>query len=96
METEISHELTRVFTNLQKIVSNGGLVHDRGNIVLLCQVCETLENNATKARETIALKQAMDELNIKKSIIITRNEATDIVEDKKNIKVISFWKWISS
>jgi len=100
LETMIYNQLRRRFNHNQifyyKTMSNQEidfLVQDRGKILILCQVCESLEEYKTRTREFTALTQAMNELNIKKSIIITRNESEEVIKNDKLIELIPFWKW---
>jgi predicted AAA+ superfamily ATPase len=69
------------------------LVHDRGKVISLVQVCESLEELKTKEREVHTLLQAMDELEILKAAIITRHEFDEIAIENKSIEVVPFWSW---
>ncbi len=69
------------------------LISDRGQVLNLFQVSESMGNEKTKNRETNALIKAMDELNLKTSFIITSNERDTIKEKSKNIQIIPFWEW---
>lgn len=69
------------------------LIQDRGIVISLLQVCESLEDIKTKQREVQTLFQAMDELAIPTATIITRNETDKIEFEAKLIDVVPFWYW---
>lgn len=70
------------------------VVEERGRIISLIQVCATIEEKETRERETKALFEAMDELKISSSIIITRNQNETINKGKKKIHIIPAWRWL--
>ncbi|MCD4664775.1 MAG: ATP-binding protein [Bacteroidales bacterium] len=103
LETLVYNQLRRKFNREQifyyKTTANQEvdfLVHDRGDISGLYQVCESMEDISTKTRETSALWLAMDELALSQSIIITRNEHDKIEKAGKTIRIIPFWDWAIS
>lgn len=59
---------------------------------ILIQVCQSLADEDTKTRELEALKEAMLELNISSSIILTEDE--EEVETEDNIKIIPIYRWL--
>lgn len=61
---------------------------------LLIQVCESLADLKTKAREVNALNQAMFELKIPKGIIVTREEEAIIETQAGSIEVIAAWRFL--
>lgn len=65
---------------------------DRNTIIV--QVCQSLSDPQTKKRETVALIEAMTELKIDRSFIITRDEEENIQTESGLIKVIPAWKWL--
>lgn len=93
---------------LRKLIRNGGLFYYRtksGKEVAfvvpqqkraktLIQVCETLKSPQTEKREVSALQEAMRELNLKSSIIVTRNEEKQIAVEAGTISVIPVWRFL--
>jgi len=66
----------------------------RGEIIDIIQVCERLEAEKTRQRETSALFAAMEELNYSESFIITRSERGEAKKDGRVIYIIPFWEWV--
>ncbi len=62
--------------------------------VELIQVTENLNNPAIRQRETRALIEAMDELKLKKALVLTEDEEEEIQIDNKKISVKSIYKWL--
>lgn len=60
----------------------------------LVQVCESIANEATRKREVLALSEAMSELGLDASIIVTRNEEKQIQIEDKTINVIPIWRFL--
>lgn len=63
---------------------------------LLIQVCETMTDLKTKEREITALEEAMLELKITESTIITLNEESTIKTKSGEIKVIAAWRFLAT
>jgi uncharacterized protein len=59
----------------------------------LIQVALHLEDPATRTRELDALCEAMDELDVSSSLIITRDAEEHFLAHEKIIKLMPFWKW---
>lgn len=59
----------------------------------LVQVCESLKNVQTRKRELAALEEAMNELNIPESRIVTRDEEEDIVISSGIVHVTPAWRY---
>jgi uncharacterized protein len=70
------------------------LVREKNKNKYLIQVSWILGNQKTKERETRALNEAMKELKIKKSIIITNNQEEIIKTENGTIEVLPAWKWL--
>lgn len=64
--------------------------------ISLIQVCLSLSEEQTIAREIRALSQAMEELDLKRSVIVTLEEERVISEKNKTIDVIPLWKLLLS
>lgn len=69
------------------------LIQDRGKVISLLQVCESLEDIKTKEREVETLFQAMAEVEISTATIITRNDSDKIEFEDKLVEVMPFWQW---
>lgn len=60
----------------------------------LFQASLSLKNNDTRAREVRALSQAMEELSLKKGVIITLEEEEEITVPQGTLSVIPAWKFL--
>lgn len=60
----------------------------------LIQVCESIANPETKKREILALSDAMTELNLESSMMITRNDEERLDINGKVIEVIAIWRFL--
>ena len=67
---------------------------DKDDNANLAQVCFSLGDAQTKNRETKALIEAMQALDIQQSLIITFNEEREIREDDRIIQVMPAWKML--
>jgi hypothetical protein len=56
------------------------------------QACLSLNDPLTKKREISSLFQAMDELNLKASAIVTLEQDDVIEKEGKKINIIPAWK----
>jgi predicted AAA+ superfamily ATPase len=63
---------------------------------LAVQVCYSLYGVETRKREINALIQLAKRVEIKKALIITRDEENTVSENGINIEVIPIWKWLLS
>ena len=70
------------------------IVPMRGRARMLVQVCESLAEPQTKKRETMALSEAMAELGLKTSTIVTRNEDGRIDAVAGTIEVVPAWRFL--
>ena len=70
------------------------VISERNRPKQLVQVSETLVDPKTKQREIAALKEAMAELQIKTSTIVTRGESEQVPCDVGTINVIPAWKFL--
>jgi len=66
--------------------------HSREKI--LFQVCESLINPKTRNREMNALRQAMSELSVSKSVTITLNEDEVAIFPEGTITVMPAWRFL--
>jgi hypothetical protein len=66
---------------------------ERSQVVELIQVCEQLNDPATKERETRALSSAMQESNLTEATIVTRDETNTIVDARRSIRIIPLYRW---
>ena len=60
----------------------------------LVQVCLSLTASQTKNREMKALNDAMQELDLNHSIIVSLDEETEIKTNNKVIQLIPAWKYL--
>lgn len=65
-----------------------------GEGINLAQVCFELRRDETKKREVQALLEGMNELNVKKSYIITQDLEEEISSGNKTIEIIPVWKFL--
>lgn len=66
--------------------------HDRKH--MLIQVCESIADPQTRKRETNALTEAMNELNLSHSTIVTRSEEEKISVGPGMIEVVPAWRFL--
>ncbi len=59
----------------------------------LIQVCYSLQDPATRAREINSLKASMMELGLTRGLIVTMSEELFITENGLEINIIPAWKW---
>lgn len=64
------------------------------NDIKLIQVCTNLSNEDTFEREKRSLLEAMNELNVNKSTIVTIDTEKTVECENKTINVISAWKYL--
>ncbi|MBU4338608.1 ATP-binding protein [Patescibacteria group bacterium] len=70
------------------------LLKEKQKIKSLIQVCLTLKDFKTKDREIDSLVKAMQELELKEGLILTKDEEDAIEVDGKKIKVMPVYKWL--
>lgn len=70
------------------------LVEEKGKIIKLIQVAWSISDAETKERETRALREAMQELKIKKAEIITFEDEGSIDLDGNKVVVIPAFKYL--
>jgi predicted AAA+ superfamily ATPase len=70
------------------------VVEDKSVVKELIQVCYSINDSETYARETTALAKASDDLKCKRLKILTFNEQKKIETGGKTIDVIPAWKWM--
>ncbi|MBA3814690.1 MAG: ATP-binding protein [Alphaproteobacteria bacterium] len=60
----------------------------------LVQVCESIANEQTRKREIVALNEAMTELGLNSSFIVTRNEEKQLKIEDKTINIVPIWRFL--
>ena len=60
----------------------------------LAQICFSLKDSETRKREISALIQAMEELNMRRSTIITMEEEAVLEEKGRTIEVLPAWRYL--
>ena len=68
------------------------VMHD-GRIKHMIQVCDDISDPSTRDREIRSIGQGMEELGIKESVIITRNQRERLQTGKYKIHILPFWQW---
>ncbi|OHB74300.1 MAG: AAA family ATPase [Planctomycetes bacterium RBG_16_59_8] len=61
---------------------------------MLVQVCESLVDPSTRAREIAVLIEAMAETGLKRGTIVTRNEAEKITVEHGTIDMVPIWRFL--
>jgi predicted AAA+ superfamily ATPase len=61
---------------------------------LAVQVCYSLQDIETRTREVNALLKMSKQINVKKMMIITKDEEESIMQEELSIEVIPAWKWL--
>jgi len=64
------------------------------DLQMALQVSYSLNDTDTRNREVYALSQLSKRMNIKKMLIITRDEEFSLSENENHIEVIPIWKWL--
>jgi len=99
LENMIFVALRRVYPEICYYKTKGNqevdfIIRNQEGQTHLYQVCETLVNPSTRQREIIALQNAMAELNLSESMIITKN-LEDVIPVKTGIiNVVPAWKFL--
>ncbi len=100
LETMVYNQLRRVYSfeeifyyKTSKNQEVDFLITKQGTIHSLIQVSEIISGIQTEKRETNAMFQAMSELAVYESIIITRNERNLFKKNGYVISAIPFWEW---
>lgn len=63
-------------------------------IELALQVCYSLKDTVTRKREVDALMKMSKQIDVKRMIIITKDEEETISENGFTIEVVPVWKWL--
>ena len=63
---------------------------------MIVQVCESLADPQTKQREIMALSEAMRELKITSSTIVTRREEGTVEVDSGTVSLVPAWRFLLS
>ncbi len=69
------------------------VIRDKMKIKEAIQVCYEF-NEENKKREIEGLVEAMENFKLKNGLILTYDQNEEFIFKKKNIKVISVWKWL--
>lgn len=70
------------------------LVREGARITQLIQVCASLEEKATEAREIDALIEVMNETKLKQGLILTNDTSKNIKRGDKTIQVMPVYQWL--
>jgi uncharacterized protein len=69
-------------------------VHGAGDELGLVQAAASIADASTRDRETRALTEAMAELGVRSSTIVTLDEEHTIRTDQGSIEVVPAWRWL--
>ncbi|EKD45180.1 MAG: hypothetical protein ACD_70C00034G0001 [uncultured bacterium] len=99
LENTVFLELKRQQREVYYYHSNNGLevdfaIRDGVKITQLIQVCASLENPETEAREVNALLEAMNETKLSSGLILTHDKSKTIKQANKTIRVIPVYQWL--
>lgn len=72
------------------------VLRQNGTIIAAIQVCQDLENAATRAREFEGLIAALEQYSLIEGLIITENNEETAIADNHKILVVPIWKWLLS
>lgn len=70
------------------------IVQTQDRTKILVQVCESIANDKTRKREVLALSEAMAELGLNSSIIVTRNEEEQLNIEDRSIRIVPIWRFL--
>lgn len=88
MHEEVYYFKTRNHLEVDFLVKSGQSVSE------LIQVCADMADEKTKAREIKALSEAMEELDLQESTILTATEHDEIKSGGKTIRVMPVYEWV--
>ncbi|MBY0544465.1 MAG: ATP-binding protein [Gammaproteobacteria bacterium] len=99
LENLVFIALRRLFKKIYYYKTKNGreidfIVKKNDHSTILIQVCESIAEELTRKREITALNEAMSELNIQSSIIVTRNDDTVINVESGSIDVVPAWRFL--
>ena len=69
------------------------LIVENKKVTHAIQVCYEL-NEKNRSREISGISEAMDKFKLGSGIILTLNDAEEISNSGKQIKVVPMWKWL--
>ncbi len=97
LENTVYNHLKRRYEAVYYYKTRNGLEVDflttQNGRMEIFQVSYNIDDNLTFERETTALFKAMDELNLKKSFLITADKKSTLEKNGKKISIIPFWEW---
>jgi len=99
LENLVFTALRRVYPELYYYRTRSGkevdfVVPERGHIRALVQVCESMADTRTRARETGALQEAMGELDIHDSVIVTLEDEDELNTESGTVRIIPAWRFL--
>jgi len=99
LENMVFVALRRVTPNIYYYKTRAGREVDfiaglHGPARILVQVCESMADQQTRKREITALVEAMTELKLSQSIIVTRNDEEQIRINSARIDVVPAWRFL--
>jgi predicted AAA+ superfamily ATPase len=95
LENQVAIQLRRLYGEEVYFYNNGTEVDFYvPEIQLAVQVCYSLNDLETQKREVHALLQVAKRIDIKKMIIITKDEEGVLSEEGRDIEIVPVWKWL--
>jgi len=100
LENILFLELRRVYNEIFYYKDSNSecdfIINEKNRITKAFQVTYEMDDEKTKKREIKGLVNACKNFNLDKGTIITYDSEDEIVEDNIEIKVIPFYKWITT
>lgn len=99
LETVVFLDLRRRGLEVEYLVTEGGHEVDfvatpRSGSPLLVQVCRSLRDPLTRARETSALEEAMGALGLRHGTVVTLHESETLRVGRGSIAVVPAWRFL--
>jgi predicted AAA+ superfamily ATPase len=95
LENQVAIQLRRLYGENVYFYHNGMEVDFYvPETCLAIQVCYSLEDIETRKREINALLQMSKHIEVKKMMIITKDEEETVLESDMKIEIVPVWKWL--
>jgi predicted AAA+ superfamily ATPase len=67
---------------------------DEGSVKQLIQVCASIKEPGTREREVRALAEAMGELGLTESVVVTLHDEETVETDCGTVRIVPAWRWV--
>lgn len=99
LENLVFTAIRRIHPNIYYYKTQNGrevdfIIQSYNRTKTLIQVCESMVDLKIRKREIMALSEAMAELKLKTSCIVTRNEEETINADSGTIEIVPAWRFL--